>query len=256
MIDWGMDESGDPNQKMLVVSAVIGQSSRMRKLERRWLIDLERYGVDYFHARKHWNLSAGCYHHISVRKRKELLAGLSASIGKYCVASLGAEISISEFEASVSPRFKNTFGSAYAYGVNLLLVMTRLLLGRTSDTHQAINILIEDGHRNANQAIEQISIWGQKPGAVLKISSCGLGDKKSHPILQAADLIAYGWWQFKSGTDPRMFSALRVGAPRLPAMFLPWDKSSIEAIKGDVEMHQLMRDQGIPSKHFRDLALW
>jgi hypothetical protein len=256
MIDWAMDESGDPNQKILVVSAVMGQTSCMKKLTRRWLIDLDRYGVDYFHARKHWNQSAGCYHRISARKRRELLTGLSANIGKYCIASFGAEINIEEFEKNASQRFKNTFGSAYAYGVNLLLIMTRVFLSLTGDTHQDINILIEDGHKNANQAIEQISTWKRKPGAVLKISSYGLGDKKSHPILQAADLVAYGWWQFKAGTDPRMFSALRAGAPKLAAMFLPWDNSSIEAIKRDVEMQQSIRDQGLSSKKFRDLALW
>jgi hypothetical protein len=243
-------------KKILVVSAILGQTSCLKKFAQRWRVDLDRYGVDYFHARKHWNGSARCYNHISVRKRRDLLAGLAANIGKYCVASLGVEIDINEFNSNASERFKNTFGSAYAYGVHLLLVMIRIFLSLTNDTHQDINIVIEDGHKNANQAIEQISRWKRKPGTVLKISSFGLGDKKSYPILQAADLVAYGWWQFKAGTDPRMFSALRVGAPRLPAMLLPWDKSSIEAIKRDVEMHQSMRDQGLSSKHFRELALW
>ena len=79
VLDWGMDESGDPSQKMLVVSAISGQSSCLKKFAQRWRIDLARYDVKYFHARKHWNGRARCYNNISVRKRKELLAELAAA---------------------------------------------------------------------------------------------------------------------------------------------------------------------------------
>lgn len=256
MIDWGMDESGDPKRKKLVVAAVIGQTSQMEKLRSRWLHSLAKFGVDYFHAKDHWNKSATCYHRISIKKREKLLAELVGHMAKYCTATIGLEVDLDDFEKSVTPRFKNSFGSAYGFGVNLLLTMTRLHLGNLGDTHQSINILIEDGHRNSKQAIELISKFKDRPGTILKVASHGLGEKKGHPILQAADLTAYGWWQYVTGGETSIFSELKTGAPRLMAMWLPWDRRSIEAVKEGVDANRLMREQGLQSKPFHDLALW
>jgi hypothetical protein len=177
-------------------------------------------------------------------------------MSKYCRVTIAAEVNLNDFEDKATARFKNTFGSAYAFGVHLLLSMTRLYLANTSSTHEDINILIEDGHRNSRQAIEQISDWKKKPGTILKVRSHGLGDKRNYPILQAADLAAYGWWQFRAGGDASIFSAVKRGAPRLKAMMLPWSNRSIEAINEGVNTNKLLREQGAGGKNFRDLALW
>jgi hypothetical protein len=83
MIDWGMDESGVPDKKMPVISAILGQTSKVANLNFRWSAELERYGVDYFHAKDHWNKKARCYRGISNKKREALLSSLVSQISKY-----------------------------------------------------------------------------------------------------------------------------------------------------------------------------
>jgi hypothetical protein len=257
MIDWSMDESGSSNDKTLVVSAVIGQTVLVRKFERDWTRALKDAGVDYFHAKEHWNLRAKAYHGISFRKREALLCLLATHMQKYCRATVSAQICLDEFEAAVSSRFKNTFGCAYAFGVHLLLVMTRFYLADTGGLREPINILIENGHANAGGAIGQISTWKNRADVTLNINTQALGDKASRPILQAADLSAYAFWKYTAGefNDPT-FSALRHRAGKLKAMHLPWNRSLIQAVRNGVDTHQALRKQGLTDKSLRDLALW
>jgi hypothetical protein len=138
-----------------------------------------------------------------------------------------------------------------------MLVMTRLYLGMEGSIHEDINIIIEDGHRNSQQAIEQISNWKKTSGTILRIASHGLVDKIKYPILQAADLTAYAWWEKRrGGHDRRIFPALSHGAARLPAMFLPWKPSCISAVHDGVSLHRQLRKEGIEGRNFTDLALW
>jgi len=132
----------------------------------------------------------------------------------------------------------------------------RLHLERNGATHEEINILIEEGHPNSNQAIDQIVSWKRRPGAVLRITSERLGNKIDNPILQAADMVAYGWWQFKACEDKRIFSAVKRGSPKLMAAFLPWSPRCIEAVKEGVDLHKQLRNEGMATKSFGDLAIW
>jgi hypothetical protein len=170
MIDLGIDESGRSG-KTLIVSGLLGQTSRMSKMKTAWNADIMSTGVDYFHAKEHWNRRSKPYAGISTVKRKQLLNSLAPHLGKYAGLSIGVEIDLADFEGRATPRFKNTFGSAYAFGIHLMLVVLRLHLELNGSVHEKINILIEEGHRNSRQAIEQIVNWKNKPGAVLQIAS-------------------------------------------------------------------------------------
>lgn len=255
MIDLGIDESGKSGEK-LIVSAILGQTARMKKLKSAWDADIGRAGVDFFHAKEHWNRRARPYRGISMVKRKALLGSLASQIGKYSGLSIGVEIDLADFEARTTKRFKNTFGSAYAFGVHLMLVMLRLHLESHRSTNEQINILIEEGHKNCQQAIDQIISWKRRPGTVLQVASAGLGCKRDHPILQAADMVAYGWWQFKGCEDKRIFSAVKRGSPHLMAAFVPWSARFLDAVQEGVDLHKQLRKDGISTKAFKDLAIW
>jgi hypothetical protein len=255
VIDLGIDESGKSGDK-LIVSALLGQTALMAKMKSKWSKDIGVAGVDFFHAKEHWNKKSKAYHGLSMTKRKSLLKSLAPHIGKYAGLSIGVEIDLRDFEARATPRFKNTFGSAYAFGIHLMLVVLRLHLEAKKATHEGINILIEEGHKNSRQAIDQIVSWKSRPGTVLKITSEGLGNKRDNPILQAADMVAYGWWQFKSTKDKRIFRAVKHSSPRLMAAFLPWSPRCIEAVKEGVDLHRQLRQDGTSTKAFGDLAIW
>jgi hypothetical protein len=80
------------------------------------------------------------------------------------------------------------------------------------------NILIEKGHRNSEQAAQIIAELQKIPQELIaahpdklipmKILSAGLGDKKDHPILQSADMVAYSDWQGLSNGDRTIWDAL------------------------------------------------
>jgi len=65
MINVGVDESKSDSSSLLVLSAIVGNTAQMRKMDRSWKHDLNTSGVDYFHAKDHWNASARSYHGIS-----------------------------------------------------------------------------------------------------------------------------------------------------------------------------------------------
>lgn len=254
-MDLGIDESGRSGEK-LIVSALIGQTTQMKRLKAKWTGKIAEAGIEFFHGKEHWNGRSKAYRGLSTTKRKTVLKSLAGCIGKYSALSIGVEIDIKDFETRATDRFKNTFGSAYAFGIHLMLVILRLHLELSRSTHEGINILIEEGHNNSRQAIDQIVIWKMRPGAVLKIVSEGLGNKIDNPILQASDMVAYGWWQFKCSEDKRIFSAIKRGAPGLMAAFLPWSPRCIEAVKEGVDLHKQLRDEGTSTKAFKDLAIW
>lgn len=72
-------------------------------------------------------------------------------------------------------------------------------LKETGKLDQVVNILIEDGHANASAAINQIRESKETGSVVLKYGSYGLAGKSGNPILQAADLLAYGSCQIVGG---------------------------------------------------------
>ena len=160
MIDCGFDESGDC--KTLIIGAVFGQTTHMTRLTTGWNRNLGLANVEYFHAKEHWNRLSKPYRRISIAKRKRLLDSLAKLIGRDSRFSIGVAINLAEFERAATPRFKNSYGSAYAFGINLVLTQLRLHLERERRTHEKINILLEEGHTNAQQALDQIRIWKKK----------------------------------------------------------------------------------------------
>jgi len=59
-------------------------------------------------------------------------------------------------------------------------------------------VLIASGHKNSRQAflhIEDTARNGKPPERVLNIKTCSMGEMKDWPVLQAADMLAYGEYQ-------------------------------------------------------------
>jgi hypothetical protein len=74
VIDIGIDES--KSGSILVMSAIVGNTGLMRKLDTEWKRELIASGVDYFHANEHWNGNSKPYNGISRNERDALLSRL------------------------------------------------------------------------------------------------------------------------------------------------------------------------------------
>jgi len=214
VIDIGFDESGTPLKNLLVVSAIIGQTSKMRELAERWGQDLRANGVDFYHSKDHWNRRSKPYHRLSMTKRKVLLSRLIAHIHKYFNIGISAHIDTEEYKRLTTPEFRTDWGSPYAFTMQMLWLSIHLYLKSRKAEHEVVNILIEDGHTNVRQAFEMISKAKGMTDPVFKLGTYECGPKQNNPILQAADLLAYSCCQRLSSGASRMYSQLTSATPK------------------------------------------
>jgi hypothetical protein len=233
VIDVGIDESKSSGSSLLVVSAIVGNTSLMRKFDREWKRDLTAKGVDYFHATEHWNGSSKAYHGISRSEREELLASLVGHIHHRFLFAASSIVDEDEYRSCASERFRSQYGSPYGFAFQMLMTCIFVELVRQGKQNQPINILIEDGHRNSQQAMGFIRDKKKKEGG-LTIDSYGLDGKKDNPILQAADMLAFGVREFHTKGYSNLAARLTPRRSRKRILELPWDRSAVEAVKSDI----------------------
>lgn len=239
VIDIGIDESKSSPNPLLVVSAVVGNTSLMRKLNKEWTRDLENAGVDYFHATEHWNGSAKPYHGISRDERDKLLNRLISHIHHRFLFGASVFVDEAEYISAASARFRSQYGSPYGFAFQMLMIMILRKLHLQGRHNQPVNILIEDGHKNAQQAIGFIQDKLKRGPKGLKIGSYGLGGKKDNPILQAADMLAFGLCEDRAKGYSEF--AARLASIKMKGRFfeLPWDRSSVEAVKTTLVLNRI-----------------
>jgi hypothetical protein len=242
----------------LVVSAIVGNTSQMIRMSSSWNRDLKASGVDYFHAKDHWNGSAEQYHGIDRPAREKLAVRLISRITRRFDFGVSALVNEDEYRREASPRFRSQYGSPYGFAFQMAMSMIFLELTRQGRVNQPVNILIEDGHANANQAITLIEQKKKKQStAGLSICTYGLGGKVGQPILQAADMLAYGVSEFHATGESYFAAGLSRGSKHGQLLELPWDKSSIESVKDDIIRNRYMRRAGIIGvKKRNEMVMW
>jgi hypothetical protein len=114
VIDVGIDES--KSGSLLVVSAIVGKTSTMRKLDSEWKREITTAGIDYFHAKEHWNLKSKAYHGISTTERKALLDRLIVHLHHRFLFGASTIINETEYRQTTSERFRSQYGSPYGWG--------------------------------------------------------------------------------------------------------------------------------------------
>jgi hypothetical protein len=233
VIDSFFDESGNARKNLLVVSAYFGPTRDMRKLSRKWKTELDEKEVEYFHARDYRRRHSGVFKHLSNTKRKDLLDKLLKHIERHAEGGITARINTEEYKKLTSERFRSQWGAAYSFCVQLILLRLALILHEERRPDHPVNILIEDGHQNANQTIE---ILGRRH-SVIRIASYGLGAKRDHAVLQAADLLAYSSSDHTISPDESyLFQRLR--STRKPTYYMiTCDAGIIEIAKSAVGDH-------------------
>jgi hypothetical protein len=194
-IDLGYDESG--SEDTLLVSMQLGVTEQAKRLKRKWKARLRDAGVEFFHAKEFGNFSHGVFSGMGRNERRELLRDLSKVICQHLSIGITAKITKSIYEQKTTQAFRSRWGTAYTFAIQML-VTSAYIYADHSHLHPEFNILIEDGHRHAAQAVESLNatkMAGLASEIPSKILSIGLGSKLDHPILQAADMLAYSVWQ-------------------------------------------------------------
>ena len=218
MLDFGYDESGEGN--ILLVSCQVGKVRRLRRFSRKWRDVLKNANVEYFHAKDYDNLTHGPFKGLSRKQRFKLVGKLAALIRDFMDAGFTARIDRKVYTAETTADQRSRYGSAYCYAVQATVMAAHLFM-ETKDKEDGANILIENGHRNVGDVIDKLNGLKREDQYLrVYIKSCGGGWKKDHPILQAADMLAYSEWQRINQTGRDMFDALNVdGSPYQPLLF-------------------------------------
>lgn len=242
--DLGYDEGGSGDD--LLVSVQIGITQQARRFRRHWR---KRLGaVEYFHSKDLWNFTQGPFTRAGLNRpaRELMLSDLSGYIHAHLSLGITAKISQSLYDDNTTQVFRSRIGAAYGFTVSALLVCAYLWMQRMHICPE-VNIVIERGHRNASGALLLLDRWRQMPFLQnlegLKILSVGLGDKSDHPILQAADMLAYSKYQHIIKGDRAIYDALHKRGSRYHPETLTLDLDLIkEAQVQPAIIKQRMKD--------------
>ena len=217
MLDFGYDEGG--GNGTLLVSAQIGTTKRLRRFTRNWNTALRKSGVKFFHSKDYGNITSGVFVKLDDRARTRLLGKCAGLIHDFVNVGITARIDLSIYKAETTPAFRNKWGTAFCFGVETVILAGSLYMEEKGRETEPVNILIEQGHANAGQAIDHITD-AMQGSSIVKIRSCGKASKEDHPLLQAADMLAYSEWQQMTAGGEVLFSALNVeGTPYATHIF-------------------------------------
>lgn len=237
-IDLGCDESGSGDR--LLVSAQVGIYEQAKKLKKEWRKCLG--SIEYFHGVDFDNHSHGVFSRAGLKRpeRQKLVKDLAGIVHDRLLCGITFRLKISDYERLTTQAFRSRFGTAYAFAVDMCLLGAYAMV-TDMGLKPHFNILVEKGHRNANQVAQILDGLQRIPGEIMaafpgevipdiKILTSGLGDKKDHPILQSADMLAYGDWQqyVEGGGDPTIFNALHVPGMRYLALARYGDEELIK----------------------------
>jgi len=206
-IDLGYDESGADDT--LLVSMQLGITEQAKKLKRKWKASLRAAEVDYFHAKEFNNFSYGVFTGLNRNERDALLRDLSKLTCQHFSIGITAKITKSIYEQKTTQLFRSKWGAAYTFAIQMLVV-SAYLYAEHFKLRPEFNVLIEDGHKHAAQAIQTLHDTkeaGMAFAVPSKILTIGVGSKLDHPILQAADMLAYSEWQKMSAGDLTIYNA-------------------------------------------------
>ncbi len=227
MIDSYFDESGRNDKHLTVVSAYFGSRGDMSALSKRWKKDIDGAAIEYFHSRDFYRRDSGVFRNLSRTRRKHLLDGLLEHVKRWVAFGISAYIDESVYQQITTPRFRSQWGSAYSICVHTVLGELGILLDERNRSQELVNVVLEKGHRNVCQVIEQL----KRPGVGSpRILSVGYAAKKDQPALQAADLLAYSICEHLSTAQkPYLFE--RVRATKKPTILIHCTSEYIEQFK-------------------------
>jgi hypothetical protein len=218
-VDLGLDEGGDNDDKLLV-SVQVGITEPAKRLKRKWKARLrDANNLEYFHSKDFGNRTGGIFSNAGLDEddRGLLLKDLAGLIHTHLLFGATTRVKVSEYNRLTTQDFRSQIGTAYSFAIDMCLC-TAYAIVTEMGLKPEFNILIERGHRNSEQAAQIIADLQKIPQAMIdanpdklinmKILTGGLGDKKDHPILQSADMVAYSDWQGLSDGDPAIWNAL------------------------------------------------
>lgn len=229
-VDLGYDEGGCGDT--LLVSLQMGVTQKAKKFKKSWKADLLESGIPFFHSVDYDNFDDGIFRGMSHDTRKLLLASLTGHLRKRMLFGMTAKVTVSLYNSKTDSNLRSQWGTAYSFAIQMLMLVAHQLMEK-QNLGMEVNVLVEEGHRHSQQMLQilQRIKRAHETGSsdpALHILSAGLGSKKDHPILQAADMLAYSDWQKLQhwqglSRSREIYDALHVKGSRYQAGYVDLD---------------------------------
>jgi hypothetical protein len=233
------DESGSSldQRPILVLGGYIAPTEQWLSFSGKWDRVLNNYNLTHFHATELPNKHSKLFRHLSKENRKALVEELVSVISQHVDMGVAIVMSPDDWRIATTDKFRFEHGSAYGICMELLLMLASLKVGKDGGEPKRVNVFLEDGHKNACDAILRASLYKQAtepieapPEAVvhdlwenplrtdfMRIGGVGLFPKITTKPLQAADLYVYLISNLLRPTSHEPFSgALRLLAKGKP----------------------------------------
>lgn len=230
--DIGYDEGGSGDT--LLISMQAGIIEQAKRLKRKWKSTLGP--LEFFHSKELWNFSSGVFTRAQMSRddRSQMVKDLAKLIHRHLSVGITARMSKTLYADCTTPEFRSRFGTAYSFMIYSMLLVYAQNESDEGRPQCEVNIIIEDGHPNVGQVMHILQGFKAGPPRVLpglRIINYGLGAKKDHPILQAADMLVYAKQQEIIEGDRAIYDALYPIQKVYKRYDFTCDKATIQGVK-------------------------
>ncbi len=182
-----------------MLSGCVASVDKWTLLEREWRSILEDYHLRHIHFKEFFHFPPSRpFRALTDADKRDIILRASTIIRDSLLFVFTCTISPIEYRHLANAIFCSRYGSAYGLCVQTFLGGINGLLAQPVDEYQIVNVFIEQGHKNANDAIRLIRLLKQDtdpipenaPGDILlgeedplrgrstiKIGKFGLGSK-------------------------------------------------------------------------------
>jgi hypothetical protein len=185
-----------------------------------------------------------------------MVEDLVAVIGQHVNMGVAIVMSPDDWRLSTTDTFRCKHGSAYGICMELLLMLASVMLTKPGQEPERVSVFLEDGHKNAGDAIlrasnykadtepveapqgAKVHEWMDNPARTrfMRIGGIGLFPKTTTIPLQAADLYTYLVSNLLRPTGHYIFQeCLRKLAGAKPHWYSAWNSQKIKFLVSIIE---------------------
>lgn len=188
-----LDESGTHDASpVTVMAAYVSTNNRWTRFERDARPLLQSYGVETIHATRLWG-SSHDFHKWTRQKKQALLRDLGRLMKRWVLFGFTVTLDDKAYTDIIKTHPAGTPDSEFAACFRVcMLYIPRLIIDRGIDRDPRLHFVIEDGHKNLQEAIHLFGV-SQQADATLnrQLLSIAPADKRKFVATQLADLLAY-----------------------------------------------------------------
>jgi hypothetical protein len=244
---------------ILVLGGYIAPYEQWVDFSQGWLSVLKNYRVPYFHATELPSRHSRLFRHLSNDQKRSMVEDLVAVIGRHVNMGVAIVMNPDDWRLSTTDTFRCRHGSAYGICMELVLMLASVMLRKPGQEPERVSVFLEDGHKNAGDAILRASNYKADtepveapPGAkihewlddlartrFMRIGGIGLFPKTTTIPLQAADLYTYLVSNLLRPTGHYIFQdCLSKLAGTKPHWYSAWNSQKVKLLVSLIEQGQ------------------